>query len=49
MLGVTEGHWKWHHWIDCIAQAQAPLLTRQNRIEIKLKNKKMIYAKRLSE
>jgi len=32
------------------AQAQAPLLTCQNRIEIKSKNKKkMIYAKRLSE
>jgi len=32
------------------AQAQAPLLTCQNRIEIKTKkNEKMIYAKRLSE
>ena len=31
-------------------QAQAPLLTCQNRIEIKSKNEnKMIYAKRLSE
>ena len=33
----------------CYVQAQAPLLTCQNRIEIKSKNGKMIYAKRLSE
>jgi len=35
--------------ISNIDQAQAPLLTYKNRIEIKLRNEKMIYAKRLSE